>query len=271
MSELSENSDFFSEVKHILSRARAGAIQFVNSVMVGAYWIIGQRIVEEEQGGSAQAEYGVGLLKALSQSLREDFKKGFSLANLKNFRQFYLTYPDGRKGYALCSLLSWTHHRCIMRVEDERARQYYLQRCEKEGWSSRVLERQIRTHTSHRLLSTQQKPEQEIKASHSKRADTFSAQRPLHAGVPQPETRATFTGTRIGNLTKYPGISRPVGASFSIDLQQELEKVSSGRIENSHNFDHISYHSVVNAEFCTAVGAGVALLSGSVFTETDSL
>jgi hypothetical protein len=61
--------------------------------------------VEEEQGGQAKAVYGEGLLRELSRSLSVEFGKGFSLANLKNFRQFYLTYPDGGKSYALRSQL----------------------------------------------------------------------------------------------------------------------------------------------------------------------
>jgi hypothetical protein len=47
-----------------------------------------------------------GRLKELSKDLTAEFGKGFSLANLKNFRKFYLTYPEGGKSYALCSLLT---------------------------------------------------------------------------------------------------------------------------------------------------------------------
>jgi hypothetical protein len=91
------NTDFFSDIREILQRARSKAAQTVNSIMGEAYWTIGQRIVEEEQGGSVQATYGKGLLKELSKSLSQEFGRGCSLANLKNFRQFYLTYPDGKK------------------------------------------------------------------------------------------------------------------------------------------------------------------------------
>lgn len=84
----SHSIDFFSEVRDILQQARHNAAQSINSLMVDAYWTIGRRIVEEEQGGSAQATYGKGLLKELSKSLSQEFGRGFSLANLKNFRQF---------------------------------------------------------------------------------------------------------------------------------------------------------------------------------------
>ena len=48
--------------------------------------------------------------------MTKDFGKGFTVANIKNMRQFYLTFPNG---YALRSELSWTHYRSLMRVENE--------------------------------------------------------------------------------------------------------------------------------------------------------
>ena len=76
-------------------------------------WNIGKSIIEE-QGGNDKAEYGAGLLKELSRQMTQDFGKVFTVANLKNMRQFYLTFPNG---YALRSELSWTHYRLLMRVE----------------------------------------------------------------------------------------------------------------------------------------------------------
>ena len=55
-------------------------------------------------------------------------------------RQFYLTFPNG---HALCDELSWTHYRLLMRVENENAREFYMQEAVKAQWSTRQLERQI--------------------------------------------------------------------------------------------------------------------------------
>ena len=68
--------------------------------MVEAYWNIGKSIIEE-QGGNEKAEYGTGLLKELSKQMTQDFGKGFTVANLKNMRQFYLTFPDGYIAYRI--------------------------------------------------------------------------------------------------------------------------------------------------------------------------
>lgn len=153
----SSDDSFFCSIRGILAEARQKAVSSVNFIMVEAYWCIGRRIVEEEQGGQAKAAYGKELIKELSRQLGDEFGRGFSIANLKNFRQFYLTFPDPEKGYALRSELGWTHYRLIMRVEDPKARGYYLQEAATHSWTSRQLERNIRSGWHQRLLKA---PEQ---------------------------------------------------------------------------------------------------------------
>lgn len=93
-------------------------------------------------------------MKELSKQMTRDFGKGFTVANLKNMRQFYLTFPNG---YALRSELSWTHYRLLMRVENENAREFYMQEAVKSQWSTRQLERQINSFFYERLLSSKNK------------------------------------------------------------------------------------------------------------------
>lgn len=116
--KIAPNQKFFEEVREILAQARQKAYAAVNFAMVEAYWQIGRRIVEEEQNGRERADYGTFLAKELSRQLTSEFGRGFAIANIKNFKQFYLTFPDFQKSYAPRSLLSWTHYRLIMRVED---------------------------------------------------------------------------------------------------------------------------------------------------------
>ena len=144
---------FYSEIKKILTNARDKVYQTANFTMVGAYWQIGKSIVKE-QNGEERAEYGTGLLKELSKQMTQDFGRGFTVANLKNMRQFYLTFPNG---YALRSELSWTHYRLLMRVENDNARQFYMDEAVKSQWSTRQLERQINTFFYERLLSSKNK------------------------------------------------------------------------------------------------------------------
>ncbi|WP_278554847.1 PDDEXK nuclease domain-containing protein [Elizabethkingia bruuniana] len=150
---------YISEIRNILAQARMKAYQSVNSAMVEAYWHIGKRIVEEEQNGKERAEYGEALLKNLSVALTKEFGKGFSSSNLRNFRQFYLTYSDPEICYTLCNKLTWSHNRLIMRIDSNAARNYYLKEASEQNWSVRVLERHINTFYYERLLSTQNKKE----------------------------------------------------------------------------------------------------------------
>lgn len=144
----------YEDVRGILLQARSAIARSVNSTLVEAYWQVGRHIVEYEQGGSGKATYGEAVLKQLSQRLTAEFGKGFTLANLKHIRRFYILFP---KGYAASSFLSWTHYRMILQVEDPVARDFYLRECEAEQWSTRQLNRQINTLYYQRLLASRDK------------------------------------------------------------------------------------------------------------------
>jgi hypothetical protein len=114
-----DESRFMADISAILREGRSHAYSAVNFAMTAAYWETGKRIVEREQHGKERANYGEDLLANLSRYLNEHFGKGFSYANLRNFRQFYLAFPDREICYTLCSFLSWSHIRLIMRLDSE--------------------------------------------------------------------------------------------------------------------------------------------------------
>ena len=147
------NSKFYGEIKDILTMARNKVYQTANFAMVETYWNIGKSIIGE-QGGNEKAEYGAGLLKELSKQMTRDFGKGFTVTNLKYMRQFYLTFPNG---HALRDEMSWTHYRLLMKVENDNAREFYMQEAVKSQWSTRQLERQINSFFYERLLSSKNK------------------------------------------------------------------------------------------------------------------
>ena len=122
MSYLSENS-LYESIRDTVAEAQQKVYATVNFAMVETYWNIGKQIYEA-QGENERAEYGAGLLKFLSEKLTEEFGKGYTVTNLKYMRQFYLTFPNG---HALRGELSWTHYRSLMRVENEKARNFYLE------------------------------------------------------------------------------------------------------------------------------------------------
>lgn len=149
-------TSFYSDIRQILQNARNRAYSEINHAMVEAYWMIGKRIVEEEQEGKTRAEYGKKLIENLSKALTKEFGRGFSYANLWNFRQFYLTFPTQDILSTVCRELSWSHLRLIMRVDNSKAQEYYCNEVREQGWSVRQLQRNINTLYYERLLSSQQ-------------------------------------------------------------------------------------------------------------------
>jgi len=90
-----------SDISGLLEQARCTAVRSTNSILTAAYWEIGRRIVEFEQGGKARAEYGEQLLIWLSRDFTAKFGRGFSRSNLQQMRLFYLGWeicqtPSGK-------------------------------------------------------------------------------------------------------------------------------------------------------------------------------
>lgn len=152
MTNLSE-INIYENIRTTVSEAKKKVYSTVNFVMVETYWNIGKQICEA-QGNNDRAEYGKGLLKYLSEKLTEEFGKGFEESNLRRMRQFYVSFQNCD---ALRHELSWTHYRMLLKVEDAKARQFYLDECAKSNWSTRQLERQINSFYFQRLLSSQDK------------------------------------------------------------------------------------------------------------------
>lgn len=174
-------SKLISDIKQFLHFARSHAYNAVNSAMVQAYWLIGNRIVEEEQGGEYRAEYGKNLIEKIARELTDEFGKGFDAREIRKIRQFYLLFPirDAVRAelkmngscminwdavspesskqlyYVLFTKLSWTHIRHLLRVTNPKAREYYIYETVANNWSTRTLERNISTQYYQRLLSSQ--------------------------------------------------------------------------------------------------------------------
>ncbi len=151
--EITKTNNLYDEIRVILDKSRSKAYKAVNNTMVEAYWLIGRKIVEA-QGGESSAEYGKAIIKELSTSLTKDYGKGFDETNLRRMRKFYLLFENRD---TLCHELSWSHYRALLKVEDEKTRNFYIVECAKCDWSVRELSRQINTFYYERLLSSKDK------------------------------------------------------------------------------------------------------------------
>ncbi|MBD3748735.1 MAG: DUF1016 domain-containing protein [Sphingobacteriales bacterium] len=146
---------YLIEIKQILAQARQKSYQAINAAMVEAYWNIGKTIVLEEQNGKNRADYGKAIIKTIAKELSDEFGRGFSERNIRNFRQFYLTFPESEIWQTLSAKLSWSHFQLIMSVTNKDAQKYYLQEAAQNMWSVRTLDRNISTLYYQRLLSSQ--------------------------------------------------------------------------------------------------------------------
>ena len=163
------NNEFVSQIKQIIYSSKQKVYSAINFVMVQEYWLIGEKIVQEEQGGKERAEYGKFIITNLSKELSKEFGRGYSIQSLKNFRQFYLTFKDlpigstlwsqseMEKSSTLWSQLSWSHYKIIMRVQNTEARDYYIAETHANSWTVRTLDRNISTQYYERLLLSHNK------------------------------------------------------------------------------------------------------------------
>ncbi|MDR2551672.1 MAG: DUF1016 N-terminal domain-containing protein, partial [Treponema sp.] len=139
--------------------AREKAYTAVNFAMVEAYWDIGRQIMEA-QNNNPRAEYGVRLLKYLSERLTAEFGKGFDESSLRRMRQFYQSFPIRA---TLSHKLSWSHYRLLLKIDNPERCNFYLKECAECNWSVRQLERQITTFYYERLLATKKEGRESVK------------------------------------------------------------------------------------------------------------
>jgi len=233
-----ERMVLFEQIRTLVEQARGHAARAVNQTMVETYWHIGRLIVEEEQVGEGRAIYGAKLIPELSRRLTYEYGKGFSETNLKTFRQFYLAFPirHALSDESAVSLekrdavraespepsssgilkekspiptasflrpeLSWTHYRLLLRVENPRARDWYMREAAEAGWSSRALERQISSHYYERLLASQNREAVQAEA----------------------RTISSETALRPVDTLKDPYVFEFLGLPSQTFLEKDLEK-----------------------------------------------
>jgi hypothetical protein len=126
--------------------------------MAKTYFLIGKRIVEEEQDGNKRAEYGKNLIKMLSEKLTKEFGKGFSETNLEQMRKFFKVYGIPQTlSEEFQFNLSWSHYLILMRIEDIGTRNFYEIEAIQNNWSLRELKRQVNSALYERLVLSKDK------------------------------------------------------------------------------------------------------------------
>ena len=179
---------FVNDLRTIVSAARDASYRMANLMQVAQNWLIGRRIVEQEQQGKIRAEYGKHVVELASQVLTKEFGRGFSETQIKSFRKFYLTFSDLQiqqtmpaefksrlrqirqtmpaesvtDGIALPVQLSWSHYERLIRVADPEARIWYMHEAATQQWDYRTLKRNIDSQYYYRLAQTPKSQRQEV-------------------------------------------------------------------------------------------------------------
>ncbi len=214
MAHFEKTDDILKDMCGIIESARNTAYQAVNTALVQRNWLLGYRIAEEELGGEERAEYGTEVIKKLSKSLTDEYGRGFTKTNLYSFYSFYKAYPNifhSASGKS-APLLSWTHYRVLLQVEDKEARDWYAKEAAEQTWSVRTLQRNISSQYYYRLLKSQNKApvEREMKELTAPyQADKLEfIKNPVIAEFLGMAQDASFTETKlkasiISNLQKF--------------------------------------------------------------------
>ena len=188
-----DEQNFLSELKQIVDTARRNAYRAIDIMQVISNWLIGRRIVEQEQKGQKRADYGKHVIELASIALSKEYGSGYSETNIRNMRKFYLIFNNleipqtmpaelemitGNNQQTVSAKsseytipvypqLSWSHYERLMRVENETARLWYLKEAAQQMWAVRTLDRNISTQYYERLMLSSEK-EPVIREMHEK-------------------------------------------------------------------------------------------------------
>lgn len=154
-----KSTDLLYDAQQIIESARRVAYHAVDISMVQRNWLLGKRIAEEELQGKERAKYGATVIKKLSKELTSIYGRGFDYSTLYKFNRFYKLFPEILDSVSTKSapLLTWTHYRTLLQVENDEARNWYAREAAQETWSVRTLQRNISSQYHSRLLNSQHK------------------------------------------------------------------------------------------------------------------
>ena len=144
MKDKLEHNQLFVSIKELIEQSKLQVAVAVNATLTTLYWKVGHHI-NKQVLQNERAEYGKQIIITLSQQLSNDYGSGWSEKQLRQCMQFAAVFEDEQIVYALSRQLSWTHFRSIIYMEDPLKREFYIEMCKLEKWSSRQLQDRIQS------------------------------------------------------------------------------------------------------------------------------
>lgn len=166
---LKESLQLYTDVCRIIDDTRHRIAVYVNSEVCHTNWRIGKRI-KEDVLFNKRAEYGKQIVKSLSIKLTKKYGKGWSLQTLQHCIRAAYTFTEEEIVYAVRMQFSWTQLRSVMFISDPLARQFYMQMCQYERWSTRTLEEKIDSQLYERTAISR-RPEEVIRQTLDEHAE----------------------------------------------------------------------------------------------------
>ena len=114
----------------------------INRSDLTTYYNVGKMLSE------AGKHYGEGIINQYSLKLTNELGKGYTVSNLKRFRQFYLLVI---KGATLSHQLTWSHYTELLPLNDINSINYYILMIEQHKLTIRQLREKIKIKEYERL------------------------------------------------------------------------------------------------------------------------
>ena len=193
----------FDDVLALIEAARRRAYQAINTELVGLYWRVGEHLSKKLE----TAEWGDGVVDELASAIAREYPgmRGFTRRNLFRMRQFFETYRGQKKVSALLTQLPWTHHLLLLsRTKTPEEREFYMLSVAKSHWTSRELERQLRTQAFRRSVLTPPRLSKALRELHPDAIEIFKNAYSLEfLGLAERHSEADLHGGLLRNLGRF--------------------------------------------------------------------
>jgi len=153
-------NQLFGEISTLIEQSRLQVAVVVNSAMSMLYWNIGD-CINRNILQNKRAEYGKEVIASLAKQLTEQYGQGWSEKQLRHCLRFAETFPTIKIVSAVQRQLSWTHIKTLIYIDDPLKREFYIEMCKLEKWSTRTLEDRINSMLYERTAISK-KPETTI-------------------------------------------------------------------------------------------------------------
>lgn len=131
-------------VKELIEQSKQQIAVSVNAAITALYWQVGRHIGTDRLKNK-RADYGKQVISTLSQQLTAAYGKGWSEKQLLHCVRLAEVFPDEQILYALRRELSWTHLRMLIYMDAPLKRDFYIELCRLEKWSSRQLQERVQS------------------------------------------------------------------------------------------------------------------------------